>query len=87
MSNGHQQEQDLIARYLEQGDERLFEVLLDRYQNSVFRVALSVLGPCRIPDAEDVTQEVFVRAQKGLRAFRGESGQSGPCACIGQRRA
>lgn len=73
MTNAHIQEQELIARYLEQGDERLFEVLLDRYQNSVFQVALSVLGPYRISDAEDVVQEVFVRAHKGLAAFRGDS--------------
>jgi RNA polymerase sigma-70 factor (ECF subfamily) len=73
MTTVQQEERQMIAEYLERGDDRLFEVLVERYRNAVFRIALSVLGPFRVPDAEDVTQEVFVRAHKTLAAFRHES--------------
>jgi RNA polymerase sigma-70 factor (ECF subfamily) len=73
MTNLYQEERQLIAEYLERGNDRLFEVLVERYRQSVFRVALSVLGPYRVADAEDVTQEVFLRVHKKLEAFRNES--------------
>jgi RNA polymerase sigma-70 factor (ECF subfamily) len=73
MANVHQEETQLIADYLEGGDDRLFEILVRRHRDGVFRVALSVLGPYRVADAEDVAQEVFIRAHRKLKAFRGES--------------
>ena len=42
-------------------------------KEKVFRVALSVLGPGRETEAEDVAQEAFVRAYRSLPDFRGES--------------
>jgi RNA polymerase sigma-70 factor (ECF subfamily) len=50
-----------------------FEELVAREKERVFRVALSVLGPGCEAEAEDVTQEVFVRAYRSLPSFRGES--------------
>lgn len=53
--------------------EEGFAELVRSHRDRVFRVALSVLGPGRAAEAEDVTQEVFVRAHRALPAFRGES--------------
>jgi RNA polymerase sigma-70 factor (ECF subfamily) len=39
----------------------------------VFRLALSVLGREFAPEAEDVTQEVFLKVHHAIREFRGES--------------
>jgi len=50
-----------------------FDALVSRHRDQVFRVALSVLGPGAEADAEDVAQEVFVRAYRRLGSFRGES--------------
>lgn len=50
-----------------------FADLVRTEKDRVFRVALSVLGPGRAADAEDVAQEVFVRAHRALPSFRGES--------------
>ena len=52
---------------------RLFEELVASQKERVFRVALSVLGPGRESEAEDVAQEAFVRAYRALPGFRGES--------------
>jgi RNA polymerase sigma-70 factor (ECF subfamily) len=73
MTLAQQEEEQLIADYLQRGDDRLFEILVQRYGHGVFRVALSVLGPFRTADAEDVTQEVFLRVYRKLEAFRNES--------------
>ena len=53
--------------------ERLFERVVASEKERVFRVALSVLGPGRESEAEDVAQEAFVRAFRALPGFRGES--------------
>jgi RNA polymerase sigma-70 factor (ECF subfamily) len=66
-------EGQLVAEYLERGDERLFAVIVARYKDQVFRLALSILGPYRVPDAEDVAQEVFMRIHRALPTFRQES--------------
>lgn len=52
---------------------KAFADLVRTEKDRVFRVALSVLGPGRAADAEDVAQEVFVRAHRALPSFRGES--------------
>ncbi len=69
----HPDDRELIERYLVRGEESQFEALVTRYQDRIFRLALSLLGPWRAADAEDVTQEVFVRAHQNLVFFRGES--------------
>lgn len=54
------------------GDAGAFETLLRLHQDFVFRFCLSMLR--NESDAEDATQEVFVRAWRNLRRFRGEAG-------------
>jgi RNA polymerase sigma-70 factor, ECF subfamily len=48
-----------------------FEGLVRRYQAPVYRIALRLLGTSA--DADDVTQETFLRAWRSLLRFRGES--------------
>jgi RNA polymerase sigma-70 factor (ECF subfamily) len=63
---------DLVAAFLG-GDEDAFAELVRRHKQAVFRLAVSILGPGLEPEAEDVAQEVFLRAFRRLRDFRGES--------------
>ncbi len=53
------------------GDAGAFEALVRRYQGWVFTLALRMVGDRA--EAEDVAQEVFLKAYRGLRDFRGES--------------
>jgi RNA polymerase sigma-70 factor, ECF subfamily len=53
------------------GDLDAFERLVRRYQAPVYRVALRMLGSDA--DAQDATQDTFVRAWQALGHFRGES--------------
>lgn len=60
---------DLITRTRD-GDERAFSALVGAYQPRVFRWAVALSGD---PDeAEDITQEVFVRVCRKLNGFRGD---------------
>lgn len=63
-------EADDLAR-ARQGDRAAFGALVRRYQRRVYATALHILG--NHGDADDVTQETFVRAYRGVRAFDGRS--------------
>ena len=63
----------LIERCRASGDEAAFAELVRRYQNPVFRLAMSILGQGFAPDAEDVAQEVMVRVYHALDSFRGDA--------------
>ncbi len=58
-----------VARFLT-GDASGFETIVRRYSGMVFTLAARLVGPL---DAEDVVQETFLRAWRGLSGFRGES--------------
>ena len=60
---------DLVRRTLD-GHISAFEQLVERHRAVVFRVAARVVGR---EEAEDVTQETFLRAYHRLPRFRGES--------------
>ena len=64
---------ELVSRYLETGDPRLFGELVVRYRDKMMRLVLSVLGPELAADAEDVVQEAFLGAHDRLAGFRGQS--------------
>jgi RNA polymerase sigma factor (sigma-70 family) len=50
------------------GEIDAFGFLVDKYRESIFAFAYSKL--CNVDDAEDVTQEVFLKAYKDLRSLR-----------------
>jgi len=63
----------IVAGYRRTRDPDLFRCLVERHQGRVFRLVASVLGPFAGTDAEELTQEVFVRVHERLDSFRGES--------------
>lgn len=52
------------------GDQRAFERLYHAHLSRVYSLSLRMVGP---EWAEDLTQEVFIRAWQKLKTFRGES--------------
>ena len=62
-----------IAEYLRTREPELFRVLVERHQGRVFRLVASMLGPQADLDAQEVTQEVFLRVHEKLESFRGEA--------------
>ena len=60
-----------VIHKAQQGDAEAFAELLEAYQGPVYRLALGMgLSP---HDAEEVAQETFVAAWRGLPNFRGDS--------------
>jgi len=64
------QEKELIARARE-GDKDAYRLLVETYQDRVFGLALSMVR--NREQAEDLTQEIFVKAYFGLESFKGDS--------------
>ncbi|MGE5315982.1 MAG: RNA polymerase sigma factor [Acidobacteriota bacterium] len=66
----HDDELALVERF-QAGDEQAFNVLTLRYQEKIYWVVRRM-----IPDhdeADDVVQDVFIRAYHSLKSFKGES--------------
>ena len=53
------------------GDGRAFHALLDGHMDRLYRLAVSLVG--NVADAEDVLQETFAGAYKGLDGFEGRA--------------
>jgi RNA polymerase sigma-70 factor (ECF subfamily) len=62
---------DILVARARQGDLRAFEMLIRRYESYVYNLALRILG--NSADAEDVAQQAFLRAWRGLPNFKGRS--------------
>ena len=56
----------VLVNAAQQGDSSAFTALVDRYYSSVYGIIYRMCGG---QDAEDLTQEVFVRALRALRQF------------------
>ncbi|MBW4038167.1 MAG: sigma-70 family RNA polymerase sigma factor [Acidobacteria bacterium] len=63
-------EDDELIRAAQKGDRQAFDALVRRYDRSVLRLALHVLG--NEQDAQDVHQEAFLKAYRYLSNFRFE---------------
>ena len=61
---------ELIRRIL-QGEQAFFAQLVERYKNYVFTLVLRFTDSRE--DAEEISQDVFVKAYRSLADFRGES--------------
>lgn len=60
----------LVNRY-RSGDNSAFDELIATYWDKIFARSLQLLK--NREDAEEVTQDTFIRAQKGLESFRGDA--------------
>ncbi|HWA09571.1 MAG TPA: sigma-70 family RNA polymerase sigma factor [Opitutaceae bacterium] len=60
----------LVARF-NAGDESAFVEIMNRYRSKTFSIALGLLR--NRSDAEEITQDTFIRAHRGLARFRGDS--------------
>jgi len=63
-------EDDELIRAAQKGDRSSFDSLVRRYDRSVLRLALHMLG--NEQDAQDVHQEAFIKAYRHLSNFRFE---------------
>ena len=63
-------EDDELIREAQRGDRTAFDSLVRRYDQSVLRLALHMLG--NEQDAQDVHQDAFVKAYRHLGNFRFE---------------
>ena len=70
MSEAPPEETGLLDR-LRAGDVHAFEELVRRHQHRVFGVAARMLG--NGAEAEEVAQEVFLRAYRAIGEFRGQA--------------
>ena len=57
---------EIVARVLK-GDRQAYDLLIDAYKGPVFNLAFRMTGS--LPDAEDLTQEIFIRAYQKLYQF------------------
>jgi RNA polymerase sigma-70 factor (ECF subfamily) len=71
MPHGGEKAEQLLVGQLARNDKRAWAQFLAAHRDEVFGVCFRMLGN---PDeATEATQEVFLRAVKGIRRFRGES--------------
>jgi RNA polymerase sigma-70 factor, ECF subfamily len=63
-------ESQLVAACLA-GRREAFDVIVERHRSAVYQLCYRFVG--NHEDASDLSQDVFVRAYKGLQRFRGQS--------------
>ena len=60
-----------LVRRFNAGDDAAFVAIMERYRAKIFTVTLGLLR--NHADAEEITQDTFIRAHRGLARFRGDS--------------
>ncbi|MEJ2050316.1 MAG: sigma-70 family RNA polymerase sigma factor [Calditrichota bacterium] len=70
MENDKRQEDRQLIDMALQGDERAFETLLNKYRNLVFSIMIKMVRNHQ--EAEDLTQEAFMKAFNSLSSFNDE---------------
>lgn len=61
----------LLIERLKLGDEAAFKWVVDTWQDMIYNTALGIVQ--NEQDAEDVAQDVFVQAFRGIGSFKGEA--------------
>ena len=63
-----------LAKQMRAGDPDAYRAFVLRFQNQIFRLCMRTIG--NEQEAEDLTQEVLIRAIKAIEHFRGDSSLS-----------
>ncbi len=63
-------DRDLVQKF-QKGDETAFNALVRKYQEPVYQTARRLLGSHE--EAQDLSQETFIKAYRGLKDFRREA--------------
>lgn len=63
-------DEELVRHFLA-GDEGAFDILVVRYQDRLFNFSMRFTS--NASDAEEIVQETFIKAYKGLGRFRGDA--------------
>ncbi|GGG53930.1 RNA polymerase sigma factor [Bizionia arctica] len=61
----------ILINQITEGDTNAFAILVDRYKELVFTLALRMLK--HREEAEEVSQDTFIKAYKSLSKFKGDS--------------
>jgi RNA polymerase sigma factor (sigma-70 family) len=64
-------EDQFYINKIKEGNTDLYAVLVDRYKNMAYTIAMKVLG--NKDDSQDVAQESFIKAFQQLHTFKGNS--------------
>jgi RNA polymerase sigma-70 factor (ECF subfamily) len=63
-------DQQLVAR-VQHGDKAAFDLLVRKYQHKIAKLVMRYVSDRA--EAEDVTQEAFIKAWRAIKGFRGDS--------------
>jgi RNA polymerase sigma-70 factor (ECF subfamily) len=69
-----------LVRRFNAGDEGAFNEIVARHRENIFHVSIGFLR--NRADAEEIAQDTFIRAHRGLRNFRGDSSLATWLHCI-----
>ena len=70
-SNSCERDDTRVVADVLNGDVNAYAILVLRYQDRIFRTVVALVGDS--DEAEDIAQEIFVKAYASLHRFRGQS--------------
>ncbi|MCA6064671.1 RNA polymerase sigma factor RpoE [Thalassolituus marinus] len=70
MTDQQHNDRQLVAR-VQKGDKRAFDLLVIKYQHRILALVSRFIAD--FAEAQDVTQEAFIKAYRALPSFRGDS--------------
>lgn len=63
--------ESVLIEQLKKGDETAFKTIVEQWQNMVYNTILGIVQ--NEADAEDLTQDVFIKVFENISSFKGES--------------
>ena len=70
-SKNHEDPDADLVEQCKAGNRTAFRLLVEKYERTVFSTVVSVIGPTA--DADDITQEVFLKIHRSINKFKGQS--------------